>query len=319
MTETPTGPGRLSAATSVVGVIGDPVAHSLSPRLHNAAFAELGMDWVSVGFRVRAGQAAAALAGARALGIRGLSVTMPHKEAVAGLVDRRSPEAERLGAVNCVVFGEDGTRGENTDGAGLVAALRRGAGFDPDGRRCLVVGAGGAAKAAAAALADAGAAEVVVVNRTAGRGASAAALAGAVGRTGAPGDAAGCDLVVNATPLGMAGPAGDDPAGDDPAGDEPVWPIDPGLLRPGQTVIDLVYHPAMTPWLLAARDRGASVGNGYGMLVHQAALQLAAWTGVDPPVEAMWAALGPTPGEVGTAEAGEEPAAGRASGGTGNL
>ncbi len=170
MSETPAGAARLSAATSVVGVIGDPVAHSLSPRLHNAAFEELGMDWVSVGFRVPAGRAADALAGARAMGIRGLSVTMPHKEAVASLVDRRSAVVERLDAVNCVIFGEDGTVGDNTDGAGLVAALRHVAGFDPEGRRCLVVGAGGAARAAVAALADAGAAEVVVVNRTAARG-----------------------------------------------------------------------------------------------------------------------------------------------------
>ncbi|MGH9080595.1 MAG: shikimate dehydrogenase family protein, partial [Acidimicrobiales bacterium] len=167
----PPGPHRLSAATSVVAVIGDPVAHSLSPLLHNTAFAELGLDWVSVGFRVSAGLAADALAGAGAMGIRGLSVTMPHKEAVAGLVGRRSPIAERLEAVNCVVFGSGGqsdgqssgehggavdggpgrTFGDNTDGAGLVAALRRGAHFDPGGHRCLVVGAGGAARAVVAA------------------------------------------------------------------------------------------------------------------------------------------------------------------------
>jgi shikimate dehydrogenase len=281
----PTGPRRLSAATEVVGVIGDPVAHSLSPLLHNTAFAALGLDWVSVGFRVPPGRAAEALAGARALGIRGLSVTMPHKEAMAGLVDRASSAAQRLGAVNCVVFGADGeigrTFGDNTDGAGLVAALRRGVHFDPGGRRCLVVGAGGAARAVVAALADAGAVEVVVVNRTAERGAVAAGLAGPVGRPGVPGDATGCDLVINATPLGMAGTTGHDVA----------WPIDPGLLRTGQTVIDLVYHPAMTTWLQAAQDRGATVANGRGMLVHQAALQLGVWTGLDPPLEAMWAAL----------------------------
>ncbi|MGH9080363.1 MAG: shikimate dehydrogenase family protein, partial [Acidimicrobiales bacterium] len=175
-----------------------------------------------------------------------------------------------------------GTFGDNTDGAGLVAALSRGEHFDPVGRRCLVVGAGGAARAVVAALADAGAAEVVVVNRTAARGAAAAALAGPAGRSGESTDASGCDLVVNATPLGMAGAV---------TGDGGVWPIDPGLLRAGQTVVDLVYHPAMTPWLHAAQDRGATVANGRGMLVHQAALQLAAWTGLDPPVEGMWAAL----------------------------
>ncbi len=277
----------LSAASTVVGVIGDPVAHSLSPLLHNSAFAELGLDWVSVGFRVADGQAAQALVGARALGIRGLSVTMPHKDAVATLVDRRTPLAERLGAVNCVVIEPGGTVGDNTDGPGLVAALRRGDRFDPAGRRCLVIGAGGAARAVIAALADAGAADVVVVNRSSDRGASAAALAGPVGRLGSAAEAGECDLVVNATPLGM-----DDRVRPGPAGSGPdTWPLDPSLLAKGQLVVDLVYHPPLTPWLLAARDRGATVSNGLGMLVHQAALQLTSWTGCDPPVDAMWRAV----------------------------
>jgi shikimate dehydrogenase len=141
------------------------------------------------------------------------------------------------------------------------------------------VGAGGAARAVIAALADAGAAAVIVLNRSSDRALSAAALADAVGRTGRPEEATGCDLVVNATPLGMVGQAG------------ATWPVDPGLLRPGQVVVDLVYHPALTPWLAAARSRGASVSNGLGMLVHQAGLQVASWTGLDPPVEAMWRAV----------------------------
>ncbi|MGA3148787.1 MAG: shikimate dehydrogenase, partial [Acidimicrobiales bacterium] len=144
---------RLSAATTVVGVIGDPIAHSLSPLLHNAAFAEMGLDWVSVGFPVPAGSAGVAIAGARALGVRGLSVTMPHKAAAVALMDRISPLAERLGAVNCVTYGEHGTSGDNTDGPGLVAALRRGDRFDPAGQHCLVIGGGGAARAVVAALA----------------------------------------------------------------------------------------------------------------------------------------------------------------------
>ena len=263
----------------MVGVIGDPVAHSLSPLLHNAAFAEMGLDWVSVGFRVPEGSAAQALVGARALGLRGLSVTMPHKGAAADLVDGLSPLAERLAAVNCVTYTGTGSFGDNTDGPGLVAALRRGDRFDPAGEHCLVIGGGGAARAAVAALADAGAAEVVVVNRTPERAASAAGLAGAIGRVGSPADAAACRLVVNATPLGMT-------TGD--GGAVPVWPLDPSLLGADQVVVDLIYHPRTTPWLEAARDRGAMVSNGLGMLVHQAALQLAGWTDLDPPVEAMW-------------------------------
>jgi shikimate dehydrogenase len=274
---------RLSAGTTVVGVIGDPVTHSLSPLLHNTAFAELGLDWVSLGFPVPTGSAAAALSGAAALGIRGLSVTMPHKEAVADLVDASTPLAARLGAVNCVTFDHGTSSGDNTDGPGLVAALARGAGFDPSGRRCLVVGAGGAARAAVAALAEAGAAEVVVTNRTPERGLAAAALAGPVGRIGSAADASGADLVVDATPVGMAGRALP----------EEIWPVDPSLVGPGQVVVDLVYDPPETPWLAAARARGATVANGIGMLVHQAALQLEKWTGEPAPVEAMWAAVEP--------------------------
>ncbi len=273
---------QLSAATTVVGVIGDPVDHSLSPLLHNTAFAHLGIDWVSVGFRVRAGETAAALSGARALGVVGLSVTMPHKGEAARLVTDRSSLAERLGAVNCVVDTGSGWRGENTDGAGFLAALGHRDGFEPRGLRCLVVGAGGAARAVIAALADAGAAEVVVVNRTPERAVAALGLAGPVGRAGEPSDARSADLVVNATPMGMAGTDHDDAQ---------PWPIDPTLIGAGQRAVDLIYHPSETPWMAAVRARGATVDNGLGMLVHQAAFQLAAWTGLEPPVEAMWAAV----------------------------
>ncbi len=265
----------ISAATTVVGVVGDPVAHSLSPRLHNAAFAELGLDWVSVGFPVPAERAHEAFAGAAALGIRGLSVTMPHKEAAARAADRLGPEAERLGVANCLVF-EGGTIvGENTDGPGLVAALRRGEGFDPGGRRCLVVGAGGAGRAVVAGLADAGAASVVVVNRTRARAEAAAALAGPSGRVGTAEDVHSADLVVNATPLGMTDTSG-------------RWPLDPAQLHADQLVVDLVYEPRRTPWLEAAEAAGATVANGVGMLVHQAGLQITRWTDRPAPVEAMW-------------------------------
>ncbi len=274
-------PRGLSASTSLVGVIGYPVAHSLSPLLHNTAFAHLGVDWVSVGFPVHPGRAAAALDGARELGVRGLSVTMPHKEDVAGAVERRTPVAERLAAVNCVSDQHGSWLGDNTDGEGLVAALDRGGRFTPRGRRCLVVGAGGAARAVVAALGDAGASEVVVVNRTPGRAAGAAALAGPVGRVGTAADVRSSDLVVNATPVGMG----------DVEGVAAGWPVDPGLLGPGQLVVDLVYHPPTTPWLEAAAGRGATVQNGLGMLVHQAALQVERWTGRVAPVDAMWAAV----------------------------
>jgi len=273
----------LSAATTVVGVIGHPVGHSLSPLLHNAAFQALGIDWVSVGFPVLPGALAPALAGMRALGVRGLSVTMPHKEAAWRLVDRRTVIADRLEAVNCVT-NEDGTlTGTSTDGAGLLDALARRLSFAPTGKRCLVVGGGGAGRAVVAALRDAGAAEIVVVNRTPSGAARAVALAGEIGRLGVPADASRADLVVNATPIGMAGTATGEA--------DPL--VDADRLRRGQVVVDLVYHPRPTAWLRAAGAHGAATMDGLAMLVHQAAHQLVLWTGQEPPLEAMWRALDP--------------------------
>jgi shikimate dehydrogenase len=270
----------------VVGVIGDPVAHSLSPRLHNAAFDALGLDWVSVAFPVRAGAAAAALTGMRALGIAGLSVTMPHKEDACAAVDETTDVARRLGAVNCVGWHDGALVGDSTDGAGCLAALRHAAAFDPEGTRCVVIGAGGAARAVTLALAQAGAAEVVVVNRSAARAEVAAALAGRAGRVGSAADVAEAQLVVQATPLGMAaGGAGPD-----------ELPVGAHALHAGQVVVDLVYHPLETPFLRAATARGAQAVTGIGMLVHQAALALERWTGGAVPVEAMWAAAQVPPG-----------------------
>lgn len=270
-----------TGASRVVGVIGDPIAHSLSPLLHNAAFDALGLDWVSVAFAVRAGDTAAALTGMRALGIAGLSVTMPHKEQAFAAVDDTTEVARRLGAVNCVSWREGALVGDSTDGEGLLAALARGAGFDPRAKRCVVLGAGGAARAIILALAQAGATEVVVVNRTAARAEVAAALAGEAGRVGSGADMASADLIVQATPVGMT--RGEQHGGDD-------LPLDPDALHAGQVVADLVYYPLETPLLAAAKTRGAVTVGGLGMLVHQAALALERWTGGDVPVEPMWSA-----------------------------
>jgi len=264
----------------VVGVIGDPIAHSLSPLLHNAAFDALGIDWVSVAFEVPAGAADAALVGMRALGIAGLSVTMPHKQQAFAAVDDVTEVARRLGVVNCVTRRDGVLVGDSTDGEGLLAALWRAQSFDPGTKRCLVIGAGGAARAVTLALADAGAAEVVVVNRTAARAEACAALAGPVGRVGTGADVPDADLVVQSTSLGMAGLGA--------PSDE--LPVDPSAFRPGQVVVDLVYRPLETPLLRAAKTQGAVVVSGLGMLVHQAALALERWTGSAVPVEAMWAA-----------------------------
>lgn len=274
--------------TRVAAVIGDPVEHSLSPVLHNAAFAELGIDWVYVAFRVQRGHAGAAVAAMRAMDLAGLSVTMPHKSEVVQAVDRLGPVAAELGVANTVSWSRHTTDaelvGESTDGAGFVDSLAD-EGFDPAGCSCVVLGAGGAARAVTLALAGASARSVTVVGRRAEAARECAFLAGPVGRPIAGSDRDGlrdsitvADLVVNATPAGMA--------------DHPGLPfdLDARWLGPGHLVSDLVYAPAVTPLLSEARDRGASASNGLGMLIHQAARQLELWTGRPAPLEAMSAA-----------------------------
>ena len=273
-----TQPDGLSGNTRLAILIGDPVRHSLSPVIHNAAFAACGLDWVFLACEVPEGRVPEALAGATALGIEGLSVTMPHKAAVAAAVDELSGAAHLLGAVNCVSRHGDRLVGHNTDGGGFTDALAGEAGWSAAGCRCVVLGAGGAARAVTLALADAGAAEVAIVNRTAANAIAAAALAGDRGRVAEPGEVGNFDLVVNATPLGMHGYS-----------DAPM-PLDPALLRPDQLLVDLVYEPAETALLAAARQRGLRAFNGVHMLVHQAARAFELWTGTEAPVEAMTAA-----------------------------
>ena len=272
------GVGGISAATRVAGVIGDPVRHSLSPVIHNAAFAALGLDWVYVAFPTPAGRGGDAVAAMRTLGIDGLNVTMPHKADVIPALDELSPTAARLGAVNTIHRRGEVLVGDSTDGAGFIDALRYDEGFDPKDARVVVLGAGGAARAVVLALGEAGAAEVVVVNRTAAKAETAAALAPGIGRVGDEADIAGADVVVNATPVGMAGVHAE------------ATLVDPRLLRPGQLAVDLVYHPLRTPFLAAAKERGAVPVTGLGMLIHQAARAFRRWTGEDPPLEVLSAA-----------------------------
>jgi shikimate dehydrogenase len=277
----PERPPLLSAQTLVAGVIGDPVHQSLSPTLHNAGFAHLGLDWVYVAFPVPAGQGAAALQAMRTFGIRGLSVTMPHKATAMGGVDRLSPTASQLGVLNTVTRRGDELVGDSTDGPGLVDALRSEQGWEPQGRRVVILGTGGASRAVALALAEAGAAAVVVVGRRAEAAAAVAALAAPVGSTGPVEAIADADLIVNATPVGMVGHS---------TGSLLPLKLDPSRLSSGQLVADLVYAPAVTPLQVEARARGAAAVNGLGMLIHQAARQFAAWTGEPAPIEAMRAA-----------------------------
>jgi shikimate dehydrogenase len=280
---------RPTGSTRLAAVIGDPVRHSLSPILHNAAFRALDLDWVYVALEVGPGGAPAAIEGVRALGIDGLNVTMPHKAAVAAAVDRVTPAADALLAVNTVVRTGGELVGHNTDGDGFVASVVADLDFDPAGRRCVVIGAGGAARAVVRGLADAGAADVVVVARRAGQAEAAAHLGGGVGRAGRVEDVGDADLVVNATPVGMGGPAVGD--GATPPDDPAAHPVDPTLIGPGQLVVDLVYDPLTTPFMAAARARGAVAANGLGMLLHQAALAFRLWTAEEAPLDVMAGAV----------------------------
>jgi shikimate dehydrogenase len=276
----------ITGATGVVAVIGDPVRHSLSPTIHNAAFDALGLDLVFVAMPVPAGAGADAVAAVRLLDLVGLSVTMPHKADVAAAVDRCTPAAARLGAVNCVRREEGELVGDNTDGGGFVDAFGQETGDTFDGAVVAVLGAGGAARAVIDAVATAGAAQVLVLNRSPQPATRAAALA-PVARVGDWAEVPACDVVVNATAVGMAG---------GPAPDR--VPLDPSLLRPGQVVCDLVYQPRLTPLLAAAAEVGAKPVGGVGMLVHQAARAFTGWTGHPAPVAVMREAVDAIAGQT---------------------
>jgi shikimate dehydrogenase len=261
-----------------VGIIGWPVAHSLSPAIHNAAFAALEMEWVYLPLPVRPGEVPGALQGLIALGFAGANVTMPHKTVAAERSHSLSDDARRLQAVNTLVVEGDELHGHNTDAPGFDRFLRRDAGFEPRGCSALVFGAGGAARAVALALAREGLDRLTLAVRdpAAAVGVERALDGLATELRVVPFDgAAGLrpDLVVNATPVGARGETLPAPA-----------------LGPGQLVIDLLYQPAQTPLQRRAREAGAAAFGGLGLLLHQAALSFELWTGAVPPLAVMSAA-----------------------------
>ena len=261
-----------------MGIIGWPVSHSLSPAVHNAAFAAMGLEWVYVPLPVEPAALAEALAGLAALGFAGANVTMPHKTKTAERMDILSEDAQRLHAVNTIVIQGGELHGHNTDGQGFDRFLREDAGFDPGGRSALIYGSGGAARAAALALARAGLASLSVAVRDPVRTAGlVAALEGLETEvrpiTFEASPAERPDLVINATPLGASGES---------------LPLPP--LGPGQLVVDLMYHPSVTPMQVQAREAGAAAFGGLGMLLHQAALSFELWTGSPAPLDVMSAA-----------------------------
>jgi shikimate dehydrogenase len=274
---------RIDGSTQLVGLIGWPVEHSLSPVMHNAAFDVLGLNWRYVPLSVPPGEVEPAVRGLAALGFRGANVTVPHKQAVMPVLSSIGPSASALGAVNTLVIGRREGRaptigGYNTDDQGFVGALRQG-GFEPeDGGNGVVVGAGGAARAVVFGLLWSGTGEITVLNRTLERG---QALVSDLGnRHGwSPRlralpltpetlieSARAADLVVNATTVGMW-----------PHVDGSIWPT--GVpIPPHLTVFDLVYNPLGTRLLRQARESGARAIDGLGMLVRQGALVFDLWT-----------------------------------------
>ena len=264
----------LSGGTRLVGIIGDPVSHSLSPRMQNAAFAARGLDWAYVPLPVEAARLEEAVAGLAALGFAGANVTIPHKTAVVSFCDEIDALAERAGSVNTLVVREGRVLGSSTDGLAVTEAVAC------QGERVLLLGAGGAAQAVATALLDAGVAELIVSSRTSERAHALAARLRTLFHEHAvaaedawPPDAAAATLVVNATPIR----------------DEALIE-----LRRELQVVDLAYRLDGTETALvsAARALGCrEVVDGLEVLVRQGAASFERWTGIPPPVDVMRAAV----------------------------
>jgi shikimate dehydrogenase len=267
---------RIDGQTRLAGVLGWPVAHSRSPRLHNYWLEQYRINGAYLPLPVPAEHFAEAVRGLVRLGFAGANVTVPHKEAAFALCDRADDGAKKAGAANTLVFTPGGEiHGSNTDGFGFIEALRAGVpGFDAGKGPAVVLGAGGSARAVVQALVEAGAPEIRLVNRTPERAERLAADLGGAIRRAAWEEAAraleGAALLVNTTLLGMKG--------------QPPLELDLAALPRSAAVNDIVYMPLETPLLRAARMRGNPAVDGLGMLLHQARAGFKAWFGRDPEV-----------------------------------
>ncbi len=269
----------ITGTTKVLGIIGSPVAHSLSPQMQNTTFAALGVDYIYVPFHVLPEDLATAVAGLRTLSVVGFNVTIPHKTAIVSLLDDLSPEADLIGAVNTVKCEERRLVGFNTDGSGFLRSLSEDLACEPQGISVLLIGAGGAARSALVALAGAGAAAITVVNRTMEKGAVLVNRfqpffpATFIKSTGLnafeqPAFMGGFDLLVNTTSVGM---------------NMTSFPkFNPSSMKPSAVVYDMVYAPLETPLMLAARQQGLRTANGLGMLAAQGDEAFFIWTGRKP-------------------------------------
>ena len=274
----------ISGRTRLCGVIGDPIEHTMSPAMHNAAFAKMGLDYWYVPFRVRKEELRQAIDGMRGLNIRGLNVTIPHKVTVIPFLDELDPLAEKIGAVNTIANDGGVLTGYNTDATGFLQALLE-RGIEPKGKNIAILGAGGASRAISFILAERGA-HLAILNRLLELN-WAEELAGrlsaifnievkALELVGKNLDRVlqSADILVNATSVGMS-----------PNINE--TPVSANLLRPGLIVVDIVYNPIKTRLLKEAEAAGAETVSGVDMFVWQAALAFERWTGIEAPLELM--------------------------------
>ena len=274
----------VSGTTKNLGVIGWPIAHSLSPAMQAAAIRAAGLDYAYIAMPVHPETLPAAVEGLRSLGFRGFNVTIPHKSAVMGLLDEVDEDARRIGAVNTVVNENGRLLGHNTDVTGFLRGLSR-QGVTVRGKRAVVLGAGGAARAVLWGLIREGAAGIVVGVRNAAKAREALADFSADTEVlpwdgdAFAGELASADILVNTTPLGMTPKT------------EEMPPVDWDCVRPEAFVYDIIYTPGCTRFLREAKAHGCRVTNGVAMLVGQGAEALSLWTGVQPDEGAMEQAL----------------------------
>ena len=278
---------KINGQTRIVGVIGDPVQHSRSPQMHNAAIVERKLDYVYVPFHVRSGELREAIEGFKALNVLGVNVTIPHKQTVMSILDDVSHEATLIGAANTLIFCDGRVSGDNTDAQGFLRAMTE-EGIDiPVGGSAVVLGAGGAARAVVVALALSGLGLITVANRTGWKAIQFEKDLATISETEISAvDLASnqlnsairsADLLVNTTSVGMQ--------------ETDQLLIDPDSLNPGTIVYEIVYTPPETPLLRVAREKGCQTIGGIGMLVHQGAIAFEKWIGIVPNVETMRIAL----------------------------
>jgi len=272
----------VNGATKLVGILGNPVSHSLSPAMHNLAFKALDMDWIYVPLPVGLNSLGEAVKGLNSLGFLGANVTVPYKEEVLPFLDELSDEAARIRAVNTIEIQEGRLLGDNTDSQGFLNHLAE-IGFHPNCCRALVLGSGGSARAVAYALASRGA-SVSVCGRNAKTGDSVVNMIGELFPESStdfflweelPDFHVEVDIIVNTTPVGMGKHNGSSP-----------WPRGTGFPNCA-LAYDLVYNPPVTRFMEQARENGVRAVNGLGMLVHQAGLSFEIWTGMPAPLETM--------------------------------